>query len=88
MPQFGDLWNLLLQLGIQAEVAVLEYEGFQSWADRAEFEDEYRAPLADCWDEAKAEAWLADNVTREADGRFVYGRGRTWSGVAHWRPRR
>jgi len=88
MPQFGDLWNLLQQLGIQAEVAGLEYEGFQSWADRAEFEDEYRAPLADCWDEAKAEAWLAANVTREPDSRFVYGRRRSWSGVAHWRPRR
>jgi SAM-dependent methyltransferase len=87
-PQFGDLWNLLQQLGIQAEVAVLEYEGFQSWADRAEFEDEYRPPLADAWDEARAEAWLAENVTTGPDGRLVYGRGRSRAGVAQWRPRR
>jgi SAM-dependent methyltransferase len=87
-PQFGDLWNLLEQLGIQAEVAVLEYEGFQSWADRAEFEDEYRPPLADAWDEARAEAWLAENVSAGPDGRLVYGRGRSRAGVAHWRPRR
>ena len=87
-PEFADLWNLLEQRGIHAEVAVLEYEGFQSWADMDEFYEEYRPPLAEAWDQAKAEAWVADNVTQDPDGRFVYGRGRSFSGVAHWQPRR
>ncbi len=86
-PQFGDLWNLLEQLGIRAEVGVLEYEGFQSWADLAEFEEEYRPPLAGAWNEASAAAWVRENLVEEA-GRLVYGRGRGSSGVAHWRPRR
>jgi SAM-dependent methyltransferase len=87
-PEFGDLWNLLRQLGIKAEVAVLEYEGFEAWNDAADFEAEHRPSLADFWDEAKAGTWLAENATREADGRLVYSRGRRSSGVAHWRPRR
>ena len=87
MPQLGDLLNLLGQLGIRAEVAALEYEAFQSWADLAEFEDEYRPPLATTWDERRAAAWVGENLVAE-DGRLVYGRGRGSSGVAHWRPRR
>jgi SAM-dependent methyltransferase len=87
-PEFADLWNLLLQLGIKAGVAVLEYEGSESWKDAADFTEELRPSLADCWDEAKAETWLAGNTTQEADGRLVYARGRRSSGVAHWRPRR
>jgi SAM-dependent methyltransferase len=87
-PEFADLWNLLVQLGIQAEVAVLEYDGFESWEDTAAFEEEYRPPLQDCWDEAKAQAWLAANVTNDPDGKLVYSRGRRIAGVAHWRPRR
>jgi hypothetical protein len=87
-PEFADLWNLLLQVGIEADVTALQYEGFESWKDVAAFEAEYRPPLADCWDEAKAEAWLAENANREADGSLVYARGRRSAGVAHWRPRR
>jgi SAM-dependent methyltransferase len=87
-PEFGDLWNLLAQLDIQAEVAALQYDDVQSWTDRAEFEEEFRPALADCWDEAKADAWLAEKVTVAPDGRLLYGRGRRRSGVAHWRPRR
>ena len=87
-PVFADLWNLLLQLGIEADVTALEYEGHESWQDVAAFEAEYRPALVDLWEEAKAEAWLAENVSREADGKLVYGRGRRSAGVAHWRPRR
>src|SRR5207302_5500895 len=36
-PEFGDLWNLLEQMGIHADVAVLRYQSFQSWADEADF---------------------------------------------------
>ena len=87
-PEFADLWNLLSQLGIEADVTALEYEGFESWQDVAAFEAEYRPPLEDSWDEAKAAAWLAENVTRDPDGKLVYHRGRRSAGVAHWRPRR
>ena len=86
-PVFADLWNLLQQMGIEAAVAALEYEGYESWQDVDAFEAEYRPALADLWDEAKAEAWLAENATRDADGRLVYSRGRRSAGVAHWRPR-
>jgi hypothetical protein len=87
-PVFADLWNLLQRMGIEAEVAALEYEGYESWQDVAAFEAEYRPALADLWDEAKAKAWLAENVARDHEGRLVYGRGRRSAGVAHWRPRR
>ena len=85
-PQFGDLWNLLEQLGIHADVAVLEYQGSQSWASREEFLAEYRPPLEAHWDEARAEEWMAANLASDADGRLVYGRGTSRAGVAHWRP--
>lgn len=88
MPQFGDLWNLLEQMGIHSEVSVLEYEGYQAWDGEEDFLSEYRPPLEDRWDEEKAAAWMAANLVREADGRLVYGRGTSISGVAHWRPRR
>jgi SAM-dependent methyltransferase len=87
-PEFGDLWNLLLQMGIEADVTALEYEGFESWPDLAAFEAEYRPQLEDLWDEAKATTWLAANVARDSDGMLVYNRGRRGAGVAHWRPRR
>jgi SAM-dependent methyltransferase len=88
MPQFGDLWNLLEQLGVRAEVGVLEYESFQSWSGLDEFLAEYRPPLGDRWDDSRAEAWIATNLVADPDGRLVYGRGPSSSGVAHWRPRR
>jgi SAM-dependent methyltransferase len=87
-PQFADLWNLLEQLGIHAEVAVLEYEGFQSWAGLDEFREEYRPQLGEQWNEEKAADWIAANLTSDPDGRLVYGRGRSSAGVAHWRPNR
>ena len=87
-PEFADLWNLLLEMGIEADVNALEYEGFESWPDVATFEAEYRPPLEDSWDDKKAETWLAENVTRDAGGKLVYHRGRRSAGVAHWRPRR
>ena len=88
MPQFGDLWNLLLQAGIRPEVGLLEYEGFQAWESLDEFLAEYRPPLAERWDEGKALAWMDANLVAEEDGRLVYGRGPSTAGVAHWRPRR
>jgi hypothetical protein len=87
-PVLGDLWNLLQQMGIEPDVAALEYDGFESWKDVAAFEAEYRPPLDDCWDDAKAKAWLAGNVTPDPDGNLIYNRGRRSAGVAHWRPRR
>jgi SAM-dependent methyltransferase len=87
-PQFGDLWNLLEQLGIHAEVGVLEYEGFQSWAGINEFMAEFRPALEEHWDEARAAAWIEANLAPDAQGRLVYGRGPSTSGVAHWRPRK
>lgn len=88
MPQFGDLWNLLGSMGVNADVAVLRYESFQAWESEAAFIEEQRPLLADGWDEGRAVAWMAQNLQREADGRLVYGRGITTSGVAHWQPRR
>ena len=85
-PAFGDLWNLLLQMGIQADVAVLRYQSFQVWKDEQEFLDEYRPQLASVWDEAKGRAWMDANLVREADGSLVFGRAESSSGVAHWQP--
>jgi SAM-dependent methyltransferase len=85
-PAFGDLWNLLEQMGIHADVSVLRYQSFQVWQDEQEFLDEYRPPLADAWDEARGRAWMDENLVREADGSLIYGRAESSSGVAHWQP--
>jgi SAM-dependent methyltransferase len=86
-PQFSDLYNLLLAMGIQAEVDVIRYEGIQRYPDEEAFIAEYAQPLGASWDQAKAAAWMRENVGREPDGSLVYGLGETVSGVAHWRPR-
>ncbi|MDQ6691826.1 MAG: class I SAM-dependent methyltransferase, partial [Candidatus Dormibacteraeota bacterium] len=40
-PQFGDLYNVLVQLGYQPDVAILRYEAHQVWAGEGDFVDEY-----------------------------------------------
>jgi len=85
-PQFGDLYNALLQLGIRPDVAVLNYEVQQRWAGEKEFIAEHEAMYGAAWDEAKVRTWMASNLDRQAGGGLVYDRGVTASGVAHWQP--
>ncbi len=85
-PQFGDFFNLLLGLGIEADVSVLRYPSQQRWASGDEFLAEYSSSLGDAWDETRARGWMAENLERQPDGSLTYGLIETTSGVAHWRP--
>lgn len=87
-PQFGDLYNVLLRLGIEPDVTMLTYESEQRWAGEQEFLEEHEPNFGDAWDEARVRAWLEANTARQADGSIAYQAGRTTSGVAHWQPRR
>lgn len=86
-PQFADLYNVLFQLGVQAEASLLNYESQQSWASEQDFFDEHAASFGDAWNEDRVRAWLDSNTDRPADGSIVYRAGSTTSGVAHWQPR-
>lgn len=85
-PQFGDLYNALLQLGIRPDVAVLSHEAQQRWAGENEFIAEHEAMYGAAWDLAKVRTWMASNLESQAGGGLVYDRGMTSSGVAHWQP--
>ena len=87
MPQFGDLWNVLLAIGVRPDVGVLRYQSNQAWDDEAAFLEEHRQTLAKVWDEGKVRTWMTENLKGEEDGRLVYDRGLAESGVAHWQPR-
>ncbi|GAC1617097.1 MAG: class I SAM-dependent methyltransferase [Candidatus Dormibacteraceae bacterium] len=87
MPDFGDLYRVLLELAIPADVTVLRYPTHQRWSSEAEFVEEHRPPLGKAWDPEKAATWIGLNLERQPDGGVAYGRGESVSGVAHWQPR-
>lgn len=87
MPQLYDLWNLLQGMGIDAELAIYEYEMEQVYADVGEALEEVRFRLGTVWREEEGRAWLEAHLAQREDGMLGY-RGAMVGGVAHWQPRR
>lgn len=86
VPQFSDLFMLLMQMGIAPEVAFIRYPIVNRYADLEE-------ALADCrmlfeaeWDEARARNLLEEMLTNDGD-ELVIDSGEALSGIAHWQPR-
>ena len=86
MPQFSDLFQLLMQIGITPDVMFIRYPTVQRFKDMAEALEDCHMHLDEPWDEATVRSILQDVLVKDGD-ELVYDGGQTLSGVAHWRPR-
>jgi hypothetical protein len=86
LPRFSELFMLLLQMGIAADVDFLAYPIVNRYADLEEAVVDSRALYGEGWDEAAGRAGLAEILRRDGD-QLIFDGGVALSGVAHWRPR-
>jgi SAM-dependent methyltransferase len=86
MPQFSDLFMLLMQMGIAPDVDFIRYRVVQRYRDLDEAVADCRPMFGGDWDEAKTRSVLEEVLVREGDD-LVFDAGPTLTGVAHWQPR-
>jgi hypothetical protein len=85
VPQFSDLFMLLMQMGIAPDVTFIRYPVFNRYSDIDEALADSRALVDEGWDEARGRAMLDEMLVRDGD-ELVFDSGVALSGVAHWRP--
>jgi hypothetical protein len=85
IPQFSDLFMLLIQMGIAPDVTFIRYPVVNRYRDIDEALADSRALVGEGWDEARGRAMLEEMLVREGD-ELVFDSGLALSGVAHWRP--
>ncbi|TME54760.1 MAG: class I SAM-dependent methyltransferase [Chloroflexi bacterium] len=86
LPRFSELFMLLLQMGIAADVDFLRYPIVTRYSDMEEAVADSRALFGPGWDEAAGQAALRE-ILRPDAGQLVFDGGVAVSGVAHWQPR-
>ena len=86
IPQFSDLFMLLLQVGIAADVTFVRYPVVNRYRSFEEAVADSRPLFGEGWSEHAA-AELQRMLVRDGD-ELVYDGGVTVSGIAHWQPRR
>lgn len=85
VPQFSDLFMLLMQMGIAADVRFIRYPVVNRYSDIDEALADSRALVGEAWDETRGRAMLEEMLVRDGD-ELVFDSGLALSGVAHWRP--
>lgn len=85
LPKFSDLFMLLLQIGIAADVDFIRYPIITRYASMDEAMNDSRALFGDGWDGDAARAILGELLQEEGDALVFHG-GVALSGVAHWQP--
>lgn len=85
MPQFSDLFMLLMQMGIAPDVEFVRYPIVQRYADMSEALADCQSHIGDGWDEAQARRILQEVLVQEGE-ELVFDAGLTLSGIAHWHP--
>jgi hypothetical protein len=85
VPQFSDLFMLLMQMGIAPDVRFIRYPVVNRYGDIDEALVDSRALVGESWDEARGRAMLEEMLVRDGD-ELVFDSGVALSGVAHWRP--
>ncbi len=86
LPRFSELFMLLLQMGIAADVTFLSYPIMTRYSSMDEALADCRALYGQGWDEAAGRSILEEVLRREQD-ELVFDGGTALSGVAQWRPR-
>ncbi len=87
LPRFSELFMLLMQMGIAADVDFLRYPVVTRYADMEEAVIDSRAVFGPGWDDAAGRAALLEILRADA-GQLVFDGGVAVSGVAHWQPRK
>jgi SAM-dependent methyltransferase len=85
VPQFADLFMVLVQMGIAPDVTFVRYPVVNRYRDMEEALADCRMLFGGGWDEARARAVLEEMSTREGD-EIVIDSGTAVSGIAHWQP--
>lgn len=85
LPRFSELFMLLLQIGVAADVDFIRYPIVTRYESMDEAMKDSRALFGEGWDEDRARVLLTDLLPREGD-EFVFHGGVAISGVAHWQP--
>lgn len=86
-PRLSDCWNLLRQLGINADVEYWHTPSIHRYADLEEAVEDCRGLLGERWQEGAHREWLAAHLERDGDGGLCYDAGPSVAGALHWRPR-
>lgn len=87
LPKFSELFMLLLQMGIAADVHYVRYPMVNRYADMEEALEDCRGVFGEGWDEGAARGILEEVLQHDGD-ELVFDGGQTLSGVAHWQPSR
>src|SRR5439155_14500457 len=82
LPRFSELFMLLMQMGIAADVDFLRYPIVTRYADMEEAVADSRALFGQGWDEAAGRAALRE-ILRPDAGQLIFDGGVAVSGVAH-----
>jgi SAM-dependent methyltransferase len=85
VPQFSDLFMLLIQMGIAPEVTFVRYPIVNRYTDMDEALADSQMLFGAGWDEARARNLLDEMSTRDGD-QIVIDSGIAVSGIAHWKP--
>ena len=83
--RFSELFMLLGQIGIAADVTFVRYPFVVHYADMEEAVEDCRAFVGEGWDEDAAREILRELLQREDHG-LVFDGGMAITGVAHWKP--
>jgi SAM-dependent methyltransferase len=86
IPQFSDLFMLLVQLGIAPDVKFISYPVANRYRSLDEAVADTRPLFGAGWDEIEGRRQLEQMLARDGD-ELVYDSGMTISGIAHWQPR-
>lgn len=86
VPQFSDLFMLLIQMGIAPDVTFVRYPVVNRYKSMEEAVLDCRMLIGAEWDEAKARTVLEDMLITEGND-LVFDSGVALSGIAHWQPR-
>jgi hypothetical protein len=86
VPQFSDLFMLLMQMDVAPDVTFVRYPVVNRYMDMEEALTDCRMLAGSDWDEARARTLLEEMLTKDGD-ELVFDSGVALSGIAHWQPR-
>ena len=85
LPRFSELFMLLVQMGISADVSFVRYPITTRYSGMEEALVDCRAMFGEGWEEGVGRAALEEILHRDGD-ELVFDGGMALSGVAQWRP--
>jgi SAM-dependent methyltransferase len=86
LPQFSDLFMLLVQMGMAPDVNFIRYPVVQRYADLNEALADCQSLLRGDVGESEVRGMLQEILTQDGE-ELVFDGGLSLSGIAHWHPR-